>query len=155
NTLQTNATQMVPEARATAVAGFSSLLFLGASAGVALAAPIVDRAGAVPVFLLAAMLWPALAILIVVKLRGRETYYGLPRGPRSISARTIRSTRPGRLSSIQDLSIGRSISFTRSSSVRAFCPSTVWASALNALSTACAVACDISAASVMAGADGR
>ena len=33
----------------------------------------------------------------------------------------MRSTSPGRLSSSQDLSIGRSISFTRSSSVRAFC----------------------------------
>ena len=50
NTLQTHATQMLPEARGTAVAGFSSALFLGQSAGVALAAPIVDRAGAPPVF---------------------------------------------------------------------------------------------------------
>ena len=40
NTLQTNATQMLPEARGTAVA-FSSALFLGQTAGVALAAPIV------------------------------------------------------------------------------------------------------------------
>ena len=62
NTLQTNATQMLPEARGTAVAGFSSALFLGQSAGVALAAPVVDRAGAVPVFVLTALLWPALAI---------------------------------------------------------------------------------------------
>jgi MFS transporter, YNFM family, putative membrane transport protein len=74
NTLQTNATQMLPEARATAVAGFSSALFLGTSAGVALAAPIVDRAGAVPVFLLAALLWPALAIVIRIKLSGREKF---------------------------------------------------------------------------------
>ena len=41
NTLQTHATQMLPEARGTGVAGFSSALFLGQSAGVALAAPIV------------------------------------------------------------------------------------------------------------------
>ncbi len=64
NTLQTNATQMMPEARGTAVAGFSSALFLGQSAGVALAAPVVDRAGAVPVFVLAALLWPVLALWV-------------------------------------------------------------------------------------------
>ena len=44
-----------------------------------------------------------------------------PRETRSISARTRRSTMPGRLSSSQAFSIGRSISRTRSSSVRAFC----------------------------------
>ena len=51
----------------------------------------------------------------------------------------MRSTMPGRLSSSHDLSIGRSISRTRSSSVRAFCTSTVWASALKAESTAAEV----------------
>jgi len=64
NTLQTHATQMLPEARGTAVAGFSSALFLGASAGVTLAAPLVDRAGAAPVFVAAAVLWPLLAVWI-------------------------------------------------------------------------------------------
>ena len=62
-----------------------------------------------------------------------------PRETRSISARTRRSTMPGRLSSSQDLSIGRSISRTKSSSVRAFCTSTVCASALKAKSTAALV----------------
>src|SRR4051812_49572161 len=56
----------------------------------------------------------------------------------------MRSTMPGRLSSSHDLSSGRSISFTRSSSVRAFCTSTVWASALKAESTAAEVCDDIS-----------
>ena len=65
NTLQTNATQMLPDARGTAVAGFSSALFLGQSAGVALAAPVVDRAGAPAVFLIAAVLWPVMALWIV------------------------------------------------------------------------------------------
>ncbi len=74
NTLQTNATQMLPQSRATAVAGFSSALFLGQSAGVALAAPLVDRVGAVPVFALAALLWPTLALWIWIKLSGREKY---------------------------------------------------------------------------------
>ena len=72
NTLQTNATQMLPEQRGTAVAGFSAALFLGQSAGIAFAAPIVDRAGAVPVFLLAALLWPALALWLWVRLGRRH-----------------------------------------------------------------------------------
>jgi MFS transporter, YNFM family, putative membrane transport protein len=71
NTLQTNATQMLPEARGTAVAGFSSALFLGQSAGVALAAPIVDRDGAPFVFVVAAVLWPILALWIVRRLEHR------------------------------------------------------------------------------------
>ena len=72
NTLQTHATQMLPEARGTAVAGFSSALFLGQSAGVALAAPIVDRAGAQWVFVVAAVLWPILAVWIVRQFASRR-----------------------------------------------------------------------------------
>src|SRR5437762_9663488 len=64
-----------------------------------------------------------------------------PRETRSISAFTMRSTSPGRLSSSQDFSIGRSISLTRSSSVRALLLSTVWARELNADSTAEIVVC--------------
>lgn len=74
NTLQTHATQMLPEGRGTAVAGFSSALFLGQSAGVALAALIVDRAGAVPVFLLAGLLWPALALWVRIRIGRRESF---------------------------------------------------------------------------------
>ena len=74
NTLQTHATQMLPEARSTAVAGFSSALFLGQSVGVALAAPIVDRAGAVPVFVLAACLWPALALWVRIRIGQRRFF---------------------------------------------------------------------------------
>jgi predicted MFS family arabinose efflux permease len=72
NTLQTHATQMLPEARGTAVAGFSSSLFLGASAGVTAAAPLFDHYGAVPVFVTAAVLWPAMAIWIRWQLRRRR-----------------------------------------------------------------------------------
>ena len=61
NTLQTNATQMLPQARGNAMAGFSASLYLGQSVGVALAAPLVDRAGALPLFAIAAVLWAALA----------------------------------------------------------------------------------------------
>ena len=71
NTLQTNATQMLPEARGTAVAGFSSALFVGQSVGVAIAAPIVDRAGAAPVFVIAAALWILLALWIARSLSRR------------------------------------------------------------------------------------
>jgi predicted MFS family arabinose efflux permease len=68
NTLQTNATQMLPEARGTAVAGFSSALFLGQSTGVAIAAPIVNHGGTAPVFVLAAVLWPMLGLWIAHRL---------------------------------------------------------------------------------------
>jgi predicted MFS family arabinose efflux permease len=71
NTLQTNATQMLPEARGTAVAAFSSALFLGQSAGVTIAAPVFDRGSALAVFLLAAALWPLLALWIVRRLARR------------------------------------------------------------------------------------
>ena len=95
NTLQTNATQMLPEARGTAVAGFSSALFLGQSAGVALAAPIVDRAGAVPVFVLAAVLWPALALWIRIKLGRRDATYFRACRARRARSRRARCARPG------------------------------------------------------------
>ena len=43
NTLQTEGTQMAPEARGTSLALFASMYFLGQTAGVALAAPVMDR----------------------------------------------------------------------------------------------------------------
>ena len=54
NTLQTNATQMAPEARGLAVSQFAFWLFLGQSSGVWLAGIVVDTSGARPVFLAAA-----------------------------------------------------------------------------------------------------
>ena len=72
NTLQTNATQMLPQARGTAMAGFSAALYLGQSVGVAAAAPLVDRSGAVPVFWLVALLWPALAFWVAWRIGKRE-----------------------------------------------------------------------------------
>jgi len=62
NTLQTNATQMTPEARGTAVAIFSSSLYLGQTAGVAAGGVIFDRFTAVPVFLIAAVCLLALGL---------------------------------------------------------------------------------------------
>ena len=64
NTLQTNATQMVPQARGTALAIFSSSLYMGLTAGVALAAPFVDRFTAVPLFAVSAVAFPMLCAVI-------------------------------------------------------------------------------------------
>lgn len=49
-TLQTNATQMAPEARGSAVAIFASSLFLGTSCGVALGGVLIEAVGYGPVF---------------------------------------------------------------------------------------------------------
>jgi len=69
NTLQTKGTQMAPEARGTALALFASMYFLGQTAGVALAAPIMDHTGARPLFVTAALLLPALALWFTRRLR--------------------------------------------------------------------------------------
>jgi YNFM family putative membrane transporter len=61
NTLQTNATQMAPEARGLGVSLFAFMLFSGQSAGVALAAPVMDRYGGRPIFLIAAVIVLAIA----------------------------------------------------------------------------------------------
>ena len=50
NTLQTQATQMAPEARGTALSIFGFCFFTGQACGVALGAWIVDRYGAPPLF---------------------------------------------------------------------------------------------------------
>jgi MFS transporter, YNFM family, putative membrane transport protein len=71
NTLQTNATQMTPQARGTAVALFSAAVYLGQTAGVALAAPIVDRAGAAPLFVIVAVLLPLLGMWFAAELKRR------------------------------------------------------------------------------------
>jgi predicted MFS family arabinose efflux permease len=49
-TLQTNATQMAPEARGLAVSTFANALFMGQAAGVFFAGLVVDRIGFTPVF---------------------------------------------------------------------------------------------------------
>jgi len=69
NTLQTNATQMTPQARGTAVGLFSSALYIGQTAGVAAGALVIDRAGAAPLFLATAAALPALAIWFVSALK--------------------------------------------------------------------------------------
>jgi MFS transporter, YNFM family, putative membrane transport protein len=69
NTLQTNATQMTPEARGTAVALFSSALYIGQTVGVAVGALVIDRLGATPLFLGSAAALPVLAIWFARELK--------------------------------------------------------------------------------------
>ena len=69
NTLQTNATQMTPEARGTAVAVFSSALYIGQTAGVATGGLVIDRFGPIPLFLGSAIILPAMAIWFARELK--------------------------------------------------------------------------------------
>jgi predicted MFS family arabinose efflux permease len=72
NTFQTNATQMTPEARGTAVAIFSSAIYLGQVLGAALGGFVFDHLGSVPVFLGAALILIALAYWFARKLKQRR-----------------------------------------------------------------------------------
>jgi predicted MFS family arabinose efflux permease len=76
NTLQTNATQMTPQARGTAVALFSSALYLGQTAGVAGASQVVDRFGAAPIFAVAAVALIAMGFWFARLLRQRRKTAG-------------------------------------------------------------------------------
>src|SRR5579864_5361028 len=71
NTLQTNATQMTPQARGTAVAIFSSAIFVGQTVGVATGSLVIDRWGALPLFAGEALTIPVLAIWFARQLRQR------------------------------------------------------------------------------------
>jgi MFS transporter, YNFM family, putative membrane transport protein len=62
NTLQTNATQMAPEARGLAVSLFAFTLFTSQSVGVAVAAPVMDHHGGRPIFLGAALILVAISL---------------------------------------------------------------------------------------------
>jgi predicted MFS family arabinose efflux permease len=72
NTLQTNATQMTPEARGTAVAIFSSALYLGQTLGVAINGVVFDRFGAIPVFVTAGAGLLGLGLWFARALRQRQ-----------------------------------------------------------------------------------
>ena len=71
NTMQTNATQMTPQARGTAVAIFSSAIFVGQTVGVGIGSLLIDRAGAVPLFVGTAVTISILAIWFAGQLRHR------------------------------------------------------------------------------------
>ena len=66
--LQVNATQATPHARGAGMSLFATSFFLGQAAGVAAAAPIVDRYGAPAVFFIAALTLPALAFWVAQKV---------------------------------------------------------------------------------------
>jgi MFS transporter, YNFM family, putative membrane transport protein len=53
NTLQTNATQMAPEARSLSLAMFANCFFFGQAVGVSLGGPVFDRIGGAPLFVAA------------------------------------------------------------------------------------------------------
>ena len=72
NTLQTNATQMTPEARGTAVAIFSSALYLGQTAGVAIGGVVFDRLTAVPLFLISGLILLVLSLWFARQLKRRR-----------------------------------------------------------------------------------
>ncbi len=69
NTLQTNATQMAPNSRGTAVSLFASCFFTGQSIGVWLASMSIDRFGYYPVFCAAALLLPAIGIMFSTRIK--------------------------------------------------------------------------------------
>lgn len=70
-TLQTHATQMVPEVRGTAVAWFASCLFMGQAVGVAVAGLVVDAGGPSILFAIAAVLLPVLGWFFAGLLKRR------------------------------------------------------------------------------------
>ncbi len=69
NTLQTNATQMVPEARGTAVSLFASGFFLGQPLGVTLDSILFTHHGAVSMFVVAACVMPIISTIFAHVLR--------------------------------------------------------------------------------------
>ena len=72
NTLQTNGKQMAHESRGSAMEFFALCLFVGQAIGVPVAAPIVDRYGAVPIFLFAAVFLPLLSWYFAWALQRRR-----------------------------------------------------------------------------------
>ena len=71
NTLQTCGTQMTPEARATGFALFSSAIYLGQTVGVGVSGIVFDRAGAVPLLIVAGLVLPAMAVWFARELKRR------------------------------------------------------------------------------------
>ena len=72
NTMQTNATQMAPGARGTAVSLFASSLFLGQSVGVSLAAGLAERLGSGLVIALGGGLLAIVGLFFAQALRRRD-----------------------------------------------------------------------------------
>jgi YNFM family putative membrane transporter len=73
NTLQTNATQMAPSARGTAMAMFAAILFLGQSIGVMLAAGLSARIGSTAVVALGGAVLIVLGAVFSWGIRQRDS----------------------------------------------------------------------------------
>ncbi|NLY27294.1 MAG: MFS transporter [Alcaligenaceae bacterium] len=73
NTLQANATQMVPSARGTAVSLFACSLFLGQSAGIAGTSFVVDQLDPAHAFTASLVLLPLLGLWIAHDLAHKKT----------------------------------------------------------------------------------
>jgi len=71
NTLQTNATQMAPAHRGTAVSLFASCFFLGQAIGVSIASTMADSVGTPIVFCASALVLMTIAAAFAVALRRR------------------------------------------------------------------------------------
>ena len=72
NTMQTNATQMAPQARGTGVSLFSAFLFMGQSAGVLAAAALVGRLGSALTIALGGVAVLAISVYFSRALRRRH-----------------------------------------------------------------------------------
>ena len=72
NTMQANATQMAPTARGLAVSFFASVLFLGQSVGVLIAASLVERIGSGRVIVLGGAVMVALGVFFARALQLRQ-----------------------------------------------------------------------------------
>jgi len=72
NTLQTNATQMAPERRGTAVSQFAASLFIGQSAGVAVAGVVAQTFDTDVVLLCGAVGVLAIALAFAYRRRHRR-----------------------------------------------------------------------------------
>ncbi len=75
NTLQTNATQMVPALRGTAVSLFAGSFFLGQSFGVSLAARWMDSHGTPPLLMVSALLTAVIAGGFLYQLKHRPAHH--------------------------------------------------------------------------------
>jgi predicted MFS family arabinose efflux permease len=74
NTLQTNATQMAPEARGAAVSLFACCFFVGQTVGVALTAVLVERYGSTLVLAAGSLAVGALAAVFAQVRRRRPAH---------------------------------------------------------------------------------
>ena len=75
NTLQTMATQMVPDSRSTAVSLFACCIFLGQAVGVSMAGWVIDRHGIGSIFWLPAIGLPLLGLIFGKLVARRETQH--------------------------------------------------------------------------------